>query len=93
MNFPFPDSPDTAVFTCRHILDEGKPILYASHYTDDGMWQFLCGETHIMDEARIVSLMYIYQRDPSVGELGDMPPGCFAERHAIGDPWVIQKKI
>ena len=29
--FPFADAPNTACFTCRHVLEEHKPILYVSH--------------------------------------------------------------
>ena len=54
-NYPFPDPPDTACFTCRHILNEHKPILYISH-DEDGSWQFLCGGIHREEDARIVSL-------------------------------------
>ena len=45
MEFPFYDSPDTATIICCHILERQTPILYVSHDEDDGMWQFLCGET------------------------------------------------
>ena len=50
MKFPFYDSPDTATIICCHILERQAPILYVSHDEDDGMWQFLCGETHETDE-------------------------------------------
>ena len=40
MKFPFSDAPNTACFTCCHVLDENKPILYVSH-DEDGYWQFL----------------------------------------------------
>ena len=39
--FPFSDAPNTACFTCCHVLEENKPILYVS-YDEDGYWQFLC---------------------------------------------------
>ena len=29
--FPFSDAPNTACFTCCHVLEENKPILYVSH--------------------------------------------------------------
>ena len=64
---PFTDAPDTAVITCCHVTDDGAPVLYVSHDEDDGMWQFLCGGEHSEDEARIVSLRYIYELDHLVG--------------------------
>ena len=33
-NFPFSDKPNTACFTCSHVLEEHKPILYVSHDED-----------------------------------------------------------
>ena len=33
--FPFSDAPNTACFTCCHVLEENKPILYVSHDEDD----------------------------------------------------------
>ena len=55
--FPFEDSPDTACITCYHVLEGYKPILYVSH-DEDGYWQFLCGENHKEEDARVVSLDY-----------------------------------
>lgn len=37
--FPFADDLRTACFTCFHVLEEDKPILYFSH-DEDGYWQF-----------------------------------------------------
>lgn len=53
LSFPFDDQQNTACFVCCHVL-EGQPILYVSHDKDDGMWQFLCGSNHDMEDARIV---------------------------------------
>lgn len=54
--FPFSDAPNTACFTCCHVLEENKPILYVSH-DEDGYWQFLCGGNHKEEDARVVSLI------------------------------------
>lgn len=91
MAFPFYDSADTAVFTCRHIFDKGKPILYVSHDEDDGAWQFLCGGSHTTNDAMLVSLKTIYEHDNSVGALADMPLGYYAERKSLHDKWIICK--
>ena len=73
-NYPFPDPPDTACFTCRHVLNEHKPILYISH-DEDGSWQFLCGGNHREKDARIVSLAEIMNIDASVSEYADLDYG------------------
>ncbi|MCM1133274.1 MAG: hypothetical protein NC340_07350 [Ruminococcus flavefaciens] len=83
---PFHDSPDTAVITCCHIIEDGEPILYVSH-DDDGMWQFLCGKDHELDDARVVSLLDIFSKDNSVGLLSELPQGRFAERHNAHSKW------
>ena len=69
--FPFADDLRTACFTCFHVLEEDKPILYVSH-DEDGYWQFLCGKEHHQEEARIVSLVTILSIDESVGNLANL---------------------
>ena len=65
MKFPFSDVPNTACFTCCHVLEENKPILYVSH-DEDGYWQFLCGGNHKEEDVRVVSLASILRIDESV---------------------------
>lgn len=91
MVFPFYDSPDTATIVCCHVVNRERPILFVSHDEDDGMWQFLCGESHNESEARLVSLKYAFDTDNSVGKLKDMPTGCYAERDSKEKPWRIGK--
>ena len=66
--FPFSDAPNTACFTCCHVLEENKPILYVSH-DEDGYWQFLCGGNHKEEDARVVSLASILSIDETMGDL------------------------
>ena len=76
MKFPFDDDPHTACIVCNHVLKKEGAITYITH-DEDGMWQFLCDKEHSMDDARIVSLEEVYALDPSIGEVTDMPCGCF----------------
>ena len=92
MNFPFYDAPNTASIICCHILNDGDPILFVSHDEDDGMWQFLCGSTHEMDEARLVSLRTVFDLDNSITDLKDMPCGYYAERKTQNDDWTLKKR-
>ena len=92
MDFPFYDAPNTATIICCHIIDNGKPILYVSHDEDDGTWKFLCGSTHDIDEARMISLKEAFDLDNSVGVLKDMPCGYYAERNTQNDNWIVKKK-
>lgn len=92
MENSFYDSPDTVTIICCHILEKQTPILYVSHDEDDGMWQFLCGETHEIDDAKLVSLKEVFDLDNSVSALKDMPHGYYAERKTQDDNWVIRKR-
>lgn len=91
MAFPFYDAPNTAAIICCHVINDGKPILFVSHDEDDGMWQFLCEKTHETDDAKLVSLKYVFDLDNTVGDLADMPCGCYATRGTQKDSWVIAK--
>ncbi|MCM1356060.1 MAG: hypothetical protein NC212_06620 [Staphylococcus sp.] len=91
IDYPFEDAPDTATIICRHIVEDNAPILYVSHDEDDGMWQFLCGKDHETNDAKLVSLKWVYDHDPSVGLLKDLPIGYVAERSSVHDKWTIKK--
>ncbi len=88
-NFPFSDAPDTACFTCCHVLDENKPILYVSH-DEDGYWQFLCGENHTQTDARIVSLAEILKIDSSIADLAELDYGEYAEAEDMKSDWIVK---
>ena len=92
MEFLFYASPDTATIICCHILECQAPILCVSHDEDDGMWQFLCGGTHETDEAKLVSLKWVFDLDNSVSTLEDMPCGYYAEGKTHDDDWIIRKR-
>lgn len=89
--FPFEDKPNTACFTCCHVLDERKPILYVSH-DEDGYWQFLCGGRHTEEDARIVSLANILEIDETVAALSQLDYGEYAEAGDGTDDWIIKEK-
>ena len=91
MEFPFDDAPNVAVISCCHIIEDEAPILFVAHDEDDGMWQFLCGKKHEIDEAKLVSLQSIFELDNSIGRLKDLPYGYYAERKTQNDDWIIKK--
>ena len=92
MKFPFREPENTAVITCCHIIEDSADILYVSHDADDGMWQFLCGEIHMQEQARVVSLNEIFKLDNTVSELTNMFCGYIAERKNKSSKWKIKKK-
>jgi hypothetical protein len=85
-NWPFADKPNTASITTRQVL-EGAPVLRVTHDADDGSWQFLCGTTDDTADARVVGLGQMYARDPTLGELADLPEGWQAWRASPELPW------
>jgi hypothetical protein len=90
LKWPFEDRRNTAVFTTRGIVEEGKPILFVTHDQHDGAWEFHTRKTVRLSEARIVALDEIMVRDPSIGEVADLPPGWSAIRDSITSPWKRQ---
>lgn len=85
--WPFEDARNTAVFTTREIIEEGKAILLVTHDQEDGAWQFHTGKTVPASDAKLVALDEIIFRDPSVVELADLPLGWSAVRDSITSPW------
>ena len=92
MKFPFNEAPNTMAIICAHILEQGGDILYVSHDQDDGMWQFLCGKSHEINDAKLVALKEIFALDNSISKIADMPCGYTATRKNATSKWKIQKK-
>src|SRR5262245_2938506 len=78
--WPWDQPPDCVVITLRAIVASGAPILHVIHDLDDHGWQFLGWDTPEIDSAVVVSLARVARLDPSVVELGDLPPGWHAWR-------------
>ena len=89
-DWTFDQAENVACFTVRQVLKEGAPILYVVHDASDHGWQFLTGEDVTMKDAMIVSMKEIVEHDPTLLEIGNMPPGHTARRSAVGEPWMIQ---
>lgn len=68
-------------------MKDGRDIIYAFHHEDDHGWEFhYAGEKSVAD-MMVVSLQEIVERDPSVLEIADIPPGWKAWRERLGAPW------
>jgi hypothetical protein len=86
-DWPFADPPDVASITVRQIVRNGHPILLVSHDAEDGSWQFLTGGTFDVADALLVSLGSMVERDRSLVEVADLPPGWRAWRSGPAAPW------
>ena len=84
--FQFKEAPDTACFSCQHVVTSGQPILSVMH-DHDGSWQFLCGQDHREADAKIISLKQVTEIDPSINELYEMPAGVGADRATKESEW------
>jgi hypothetical protein len=89
-HWPFADAPNTASITTIRVLEGQAPILLVTHDGDDGGWQFLCGTTDDPSDGRVVGLGRMYARDPTLGEVADLPEGWRASRERVGAPWIRQ---
>ncbi|TGL35569.1 hypothetical protein EHQ52_13085 [Leptospira koniambonensis] len=73
--------------TTDRILAGRKKILSIWHDEEDGMWQFLDDMELSEEDAEIVSLEEMWQLDPSVGDIADLPLGWMAWRKKVGGNW------
>lgn len=81
--WPFEAPRNVACFTTHAVL-AGSPILEVYHDYEDGAWQFHAAQT---GKPAIVALEEVYRRDPSIGELHDLPDGWRALRTSPTDAW------
>jgi hypothetical protein len=86
-SWPFEEGKNRAAFTTRPVIHEGHPILLVSH-DEDGDWHFLFGTTDRPEDVLVVSLGEIVDRDPTIGELADLPEGWRATRPDDRAPWL-----
>lgn len=86
--WPFGDAPNVMCFTVRSIISASKPLLMVHHDAEDGTWSFLTGEPIDMSEAMLVSLKSMVERDESLRDLADLPPGWTAVRLATEASWM-----
>lgn len=93
-DWPFEDPPNVAVITSSAVIDGGRWIAVVQRDMDDGCWQFhsLGGAPTDLNQARVVSLSSMMQRDPSIGDLANLLPGDSAQRSGPGSPWVISRR-
>lgn len=87
MTWPFPNPPNEVAVTTVEVTRNGKSVLLACHYPDDGGWAFLHGGPFLTESAQLVSLKSLVDADPSLMVLADLPLGWSARRDAVGEDW------
>jgi len=79
-------SAETPAYLCSHIFERTRPVLLVSR--SEGDWQFLCGDTHPQEDVpHVVGVNHLFEDDPSLAELADLPPDWEAERDSAASPW------
>lgn len=75
-------------YVCIHVFNDKSPIKLVSRPKGD--WCFLCGEEHdeVASSYRVVGIGHMFQKDPSLHELQDLPEDWEAERENIGKKWI-----
>jgi hypothetical protein len=87
VRFPFADGECAEALTTVAVLEDEAPILLVSHDADDGMWQVLCGTTNEPEDGRLTCLGCLFEIDPTLAEIADLPRGWEAYRDHVGAPW------
>ena len=78
---------ELGVIACRHVLSGQRSVNLVVH-TNDGFWQFLCGNTHqTLAGASAVGLNHLLEFDPSLAAVLDLPNDWYAERSKPGLVW------
>ena len=90
--WPFEDSPQTAVFTTKSITNREKDVMIVFHDEEDGAWQFFDGEKVCKDNVMIISLKEMVDLDFSINYLAKMKTGYFAVRESIDSDWKIYEQ-
>ena len=87
MDWKFQDPQNAAVITNKKIIQSGDWIAYVTHDAEDGGWQFHNREPLGENAAVVMSLRSIFDIDPTIGELANLPLGWHAWRESRSAPW------
>ena len=90
MNWTFDQAENVACFTLREITEKKASVLLVVHDAEDHDWQFLSGAAMSMDDAMFVSMRDMVDLDPTLLEVGHIPPGYQATRQSVGSKWQIE---
>jgi hypothetical protein len=82
---------NTACIACRHVIDDGREVVFVSHDEDDGTIQLMCGDTgHSTDDGRVIGFGSMIQRFPANYFPDIVKPGSRVQRVADGC-WVLEQ--
>lgn len=90
MEFP----KDLGVITCRCVMEQSKPVLFASRAGGD--WQMYCHDKNhdfedpqaLKEEIVLVDVAHLLALDPGLNAIADLPIDMGAERAEVGSEWI-----
>jgi len=83
---------DQRAFSCKHVVEDDRPILLVCH-DHNGDWQFLCGETNHYgsDDIRILCCGCLFKKDESLKGIEALDIGFSAEReNGDSNSWAVE---
>ena len=86
-DFPFKESMDTAVFSCKCVMREDKEISYVSHEVN-GDWHFFCsdcGKQIGLDKIMIIALEDIAKKHIEIVDFANLEQGKCAIKNNINN--------
>jgi len=86
-DWPFDQAENVAAITTRQVIEDGLPILSVVHYANDHSWAFVCGTSAATEDGRVIGMGTALEIDPTLATIADLPPGYWARRQAVGEPW------
>ena len=89
IDFKFYEPKNLGVYTTHHVL-EGNPKLYVYH-NDDGDWQFHSEQYPNPDDAKLVCLSDLVERDSTLNLIHHIGYGYNAWRETSKSEWNIEK--
>ncbi|WP_206026066.1 hypothetical protein [Roseimicrobium sp. ORNL1] len=89
--WPFADPKNVAAFTTRFVMTLNEPIVAVYHNYEDGAWQFHSNRASDERDLMLVALSEVWEKDPSIGLVNDLPYGWKATRTTPVAPWRGEK--
>ena len=86
-DWKFKDPPHTGVFTTKRVMSGEDGITRVFHNVEDGAWQFHGPHESKPEDLAYVCLHHIIDKDPTINELSNLPPGWCAWREEVMAPW------
>jgi hypothetical protein len=85
-HWPFASAVNTVSVCTVKVARGGFPVLQVSHDWE-GDWQFLDATTQEPEGPTVLCLGCVFERDPTLAQIADLPIGWSAWRTAVGAAW------